>query len=88
MKFPFSTLSRDPVPISTPSPELPETRLPSGGTTNTGVTVPLLPVGLFAWPVALSTYMASGEPQARWREISQSGRLSTIERMRFLPWAG
>ncbi len=39
----------------TPLRPLEEIRLPSGGTTNTGVTVPLLPVGLLAWPVAEST---------------------------------
>ena len=32
--------------------------------------------------------MARGVPQARWRLISQSGRLSTMVRMRFLPAAG
>jgi hypothetical protein len=55
MKFPFSTLPREPVSISTPLPPLPDIRLPSGGTTKTGVTVPLLPVGLFAWRVTVST---------------------------------
>jgi hypothetical protein len=40
------------------------------------------------WPVALSTNMASGEPQARWRLISQSGRVSTIARMRLRPASG
>ena len=40
------------------------------------------------WPVSLSTNMASGEPQARWRLISQSGRLSTMERMRLRPGLG
>ena len=37
-----------------PSPRLADTRLPSGGTTNTGVIVPLSPVGLLACPVDLS----------------------------------
>ena len=32
--------------------------------------------------------MASGVPQARWRLISQSGRVSTMPRMRFLPLSG
>ena len=52
MKFPFSELRRAPAVISTPVPVLPEIRLPSGGTTKTGGTVPLLPVGLLACPVA------------------------------------
>src|ERR1039458_2600813 len=34
---------------------LPEIRLPRGGTPKTGATFPLVPVGLFAWPVAVST---------------------------------
>ena len=55
MKFPLSSLCPAPSSISTPDRPLPEIRLPSGGTTNTGVTVPLLPVGLFACPVAEST---------------------------------
>ncbi len=32
--------------------------------------------------------MASGEPQARWRLISQSGRVSTMARMRLRPASG
>ena len=40
------------------------------------------------WPVVLSTNIAKGEPQARWRLISQSGRPSTIDRMRLRPPAG
>ena len=52
MKFPFSRLSRAPALISTPLPLLPEIVLPSGGTTKTGVTVPLSPVGSLAWPAA------------------------------------
>ncbi len=51
-KLPFSVLRADRASISTPVPALPEIRLPSGGTTNTGGTVPLVPVGLLAWPVA------------------------------------
>ena len=39
-------------------------------------------------PVVLSTKIAIGTPQARWREMHQSGRLSTIEPMRFLPCDG
>ncbi len=39
-------------------------------------------------PVLLSTNMASGVPQARWREISQSGRFSTMARMRVWPLKG
>ena len=55
MKFPLSSLCPAPASMSTPLRPLEEIRLPSGGTTNTGVTVPLLPVGLFTWPVAEST---------------------------------
>ena len=36
-------------------------------------------------PVALCTNTAIGTPQARWREMHQSGRLSTMPRMRFRP---
>ena len=54
-KLPFRMLFREPESIRTPSPALPEIRLPSGGTTKTGGTWPLLPVGLLAFPVALST---------------------------------
>ncbi len=39
-------------------------------------------------PDCLCTKMASGTPQARWRESTQSGRVSTIERMRFSPACG
>ena len=31
-------------------------------------------------PLSLCTKMASGTPQARWRDSTQSGRVSTIER--------
>ena len=55
MKLPLSVFCSEPLSIRMPFLALPETRFPSGGTTNTGVTVPLLPVGLFAWPVTLST---------------------------------
>ena len=34
-------------------------------------------------PVFLSTKIASGTPQARWRDSTQSGRPSTIAPMRF-----
>ena len=39
-------------------------------------------------PLALCTNTAIGTPQARWREMHQSGRASTMPRMRFLPWGG
>jgi hypothetical protein len=54
-KFPLRTLPQEWASISTPFPALPEIRLSSGGTTKTGGAVPLLPVGLFTWPVAVST---------------------------------
>jgi hypothetical protein len=48
---------------------------------------------LTAWsrsgsPVFLSTKTAIGTPQARWREMHQSGRVSIIERRRLRPAAG
>ena len=39
-------------------------------------------------PLALCTNTAIGTPQARWRETHQSGRVSIMPRMRFLPAAG
>ena len=39
-------------------------------------------------PVFLSTKIASGTPQARWRDSTQSGRPSTIAPMRFCPRGG
>ncbi len=39
-------------------------------------------------PLALSTNSAIGTPQARWRETHQSGRLSTMPRIRLRPCAG
>ena len=54
-KLPFRTLFCDWPSIRMPFPRLPETRLPSGGTTKTAGSVPLLPVGSFACPVLEST---------------------------------
>ncbi len=39
-------------------------------------------------PVFLSTKTGMGTPQARWREMHQSGRVSIMARMRFLPCGG
>ncbi len=39
-------------------------------------------------PVFFSTKMASGTPQARWRDSTQSGRDSTIAPMRLAPCGG
>ena len=47
------------------------------------------PAGFRAEPSAFSrTNTAIGTPQARWREITQSGRLSIMPVMRFSPAAG
>ena len=48
----------------------------------------LTPSSLSGSPVVLSTNMAMGDPQARWRLTSQSGRLSTMARMRARPASG
>ena len=40
------------------------------------------------WPDFFSTKIASGTPQARWRDNTQSGRPSTIAPMRFWPRGG
>ena len=39
-------------------------------------------------PVFSSTNTVIGTPQARWREITQSGRVSIMPRRRFWPAAG
>ncbi len=39
-------------------------------------------------PVSLLTNTVIGTPQARWREMTQSGRPSIMPRMRFSPEAG
>ncbi len=39
-------------------------------------------------PVARSTKIAIGTPQARWRLMHQSGRDSTMARMRLRPFSG
>ncbi len=39
-------------------------------------------------PVFLSTKIASGTPQARWRDSTQSGRVSTMAPMRLRPRGG
>ena len=39
-------------------------------------------------PVSLCTNTVIGTPQARWREITQSGRESIMPRSRFCPEAG
>ena len=39
-------------------------------------------------PVSLCTNTVIGTPQARWREITQSGRDSIMPRRRFWPDAG
>ena len=39
-------------------------------------------------PVSLWTKTVIGTPQARWREITQSGRCSTMPLMRLRPCAG
>ena len=52
----LKVLLRAPPVRNTPSPRFPEMRFPSGGTTNTGVTFPLSPVGSFVCPVAASVY--------------------------------
>ena len=51
-KLPLSVLLCEPELISTPFAPLPDIRLPCGGTTKTGVVVPLLPVGSLIAPVA------------------------------------
>jgi hypothetical protein len=53
-KLPFSTLLRELLSIRMPFCVLPDTRLPSGGTTKTGGVEPLLPVGSFCAPVLVS----------------------------------
>lgn len=55
MKFPLRTLDCEPLSIRTPFWPLPDIWLPKGGTTNTGVVLPSVPVGLLACPVLVST---------------------------------
>ena len=40
------------------------------------------------WPVSLFTKTGIGTPQARWREMHQSGRPSTMDSMRLRPADG